>query len=106
TQPGTHQENGTLPVTGTGCHDPGMSIFETFMGLPLHPLVIHVAVVAVPMLALAGIVYAFVPRLRGRGGCVAVLLALFTPLTVLVSKLAGDAFRARIEHKKLANAEI
>jgi hypothetical protein len=76
------------------------------MGLPLHPLVIHAAVVAVPLLGLAGIVYAVVPRLRARIGWVAVLLAIVTPLTVLVSKLAGDAFRARIEHKKLANAEI
>lgn len=76
------------------------------MGLPLHPLAIHAAVVAVPLLALAGIVYALVPRLRERIGWLTVLLALVTPLTVLVSKLAGDAFRARIEHKNLATPEI
>jgi len=76
------------------------------MGLPLHPLVIHAAVMAVPLLALAGIAYAFVPRLRARIGWVAVLLAVVTPLTVLVSKLAGDAFRRRIQHKNLASPEI
>ena len=76
------------------------------MGLPLHPLVIHFTVVAVPLLALAGIVYAFVPGLRGRIGWIAVLLAIVTPLTVLVSKLAGDAFRVRIQHKNLASPEI
>jgi hypothetical protein len=76
------------------------------MGLPLHPLVIHFTVVAVPLLALAGIVYAFVPSLRARVGWIAVLLAIVTPLTVLVSKLAGDAFRARIQHKNLASPEI
>jgi Na+/glutamate symporter len=83
-----------------------VTIFETFMGLPLHPLAIHAAVVAVPLLALAGIAYALVPRLRGRIGWVTVLLALAAPLTALVSKLSGDAFRARIEHKNLANPEI
>jgi len=76
------------------------------MGLPLHPLAIHAAVAAVPLLALAGIAYALVPRLRPRVGWLGVLLALVAPLTMLVSKLSGDAFRARIEHKKLANAEI
>ena len=76
------------------------------MGLPLHPLAIHAAVAAVPLLALAGVAYALVPRLRPRVGWLAVLLALVAPLTLLVSKLSGDAFRARIEHKKLANAEI
>jgi len=76
------------------------------MGLPLHPLAIHAAVVSVPLLALAGIAYALVPRLRARIGWVTVLLALATPLTVLVSKLSGDAFRARIAHKNLATPEI
>jgi hypothetical protein len=76
------------------------------MGLPLHPLAIHAAVLAVPLLALAGIVYALVPRLRDRIGWVTVLLALAAPLTALVAKLSGDAFRARIQHKNLASPAI
>jgi hypothetical protein len=76
------------------------------MGLPLHPLVIHAAVLAVPLLALAGIAYALVPRLRDRVGWLAALLALVAPLTALVSKLSGDAFRARIQHKNLASPAI
>ena len=76
------------------------------MGLPLHPLAIHAAVLAVPLLALAGIAYALVPRLRDRVGWLAALLALVAPLTALVSKLSGDAFRARIQHKNLASPAI
>ena len=66
------------------------------MGWPLHPLVIHAAVVFIPLLVIAGLVYAFVPRLRGRVGWVAVLLALAAPGAALFAKLSGDAFRARI----------
>ena len=43
-------------------------VFETFMGLPLHPLVIHAAVVLIPILVLVALGYALVPRLRDRIG--------------------------------------
>ncbi|OLB75050.1 MAG: hypothetical protein AUI14_22105 [Actinobacteria bacterium 13_2_20CM_2_71_6] len=66
------------------------------MGWPLHPLALHAPVVLVPLLVLASLTYALVPRLRGRVGWVAVLLALAAPLSALVAKLSGDAFRARI----------
>ena len=75
-----------------------MGIFETITGLPLHPLVIHAVVLLVPLLVLAGIVYALVPRLRGRIGWVAVLLALAGVGSTLLAKLSGDAFRRRIEN--------
>ncbi|TMM36369.1 MAG: hypothetical protein E6F99_15395 [Actinobacteria bacterium] len=83
-----------------------MGIFETITGLPLHPLVIHAVVVLVPLLVLAGIVYALVPRLRGRTGWVAVLLALAGVGSTLLAKLSGDAFRRRIVRKHMANQEI
>ena len=83
-----------------------MGIFETITGLPLHPLVIHAVVLLVPLLVLAGIVYALVPRLRGRIGWVAVLLALAGVGSTLLAKLSGDAFRRRIVRKHMANQEI
>ncbi len=72
-----------------------MNPFETFLGIPLHPLAVHVPVVLVPMLILAALAYALVPRLRPQVGWVAVLLAIATPLSALAAKLSGDAFRAR-----------
>jgi hypothetical protein len=71
-------------------------MFETFMGLPLHPLVIHAAVVFVPLLILVALGYALVPALRARLGWLAVLLAIIAPLTAFGAKLTGDAFRARL----------
>ena len=35
-----------------------------FNGLPLHPLIVHVVVVFAPLCAVAGLLYAFVPRWR------------------------------------------
>jgi uncharacterized membrane protein len=90
----------------SGCHDRSVGIFETIAGLPLHPLVIHAVVVFVPLLVLAGIAYALVPRLRSRIGWVAVLLALVAVGATLLAKLSGDAFRRRIVHKHLASPAI
>jgi hypothetical protein len=71
-------------------------MFETFLGLPLHPLVIHAAVVLVPLLIVVAFGYALVPGLRARLGWVAVVLAVLAPLSTLLAKLSGDAFRARL----------
>jgi uncharacterized membrane protein len=78
---------------------------ETFFGLPLHPLLIHTAVVFVPLLILAALAYALMPRLRARVGWLLVGLAVLAPLCALLSKLSGDAFRARIARRHLASPQ-
>lgn len=81
------------------------SVFETFLGIPLHPLMLHTAVVFVPLLVLATLAYALVPKLRPRVGWVLVGLAVVTPLFALFTKLSGDAFRARLARRH-APAEL
>jgi hypothetical protein len=73
-----------------------MGVFETFFGLPLHPLVIHAAVVFIPLLIIGAVVYALLPRWRARTDWAVVLLAVIAPLSALLAKLSGDAFRARL----------
>jgi uncharacterized membrane protein len=68
-------------------------VFEKVMGLPMHVLVIHFVVVLVPLLAVASIVYAVVPRLRSRVGWVAGLLAIGAPILAFVAKQSGEAFK-------------
>jgi uncharacterized membrane protein len=72
---------------------------ETFLGIPLHPLLVHTAVVFVPLLVLAALVYALVPGLRQRVGWLLIGLAVIAPLCALMSKLSGDAFRARLANR-------
>lgn len=64
-------------------------MFEQFQGLPLHALVVHAAVVLVPLLVMAGLAYAFVPRWRSRVGWLALVLAVAAPAAALVAKLSG-----------------
>jgi hypothetical protein len=45
-------------------------MFRAFMGLPLHPLAVHAAVIFVPLLALGSAGYAVLPRVRRRLGWV------------------------------------
>lgn len=70
-------------------------MFEEFLGLPLHPLAVHAAVVFVPLMALASLVYALVPRLRARVGWVAVLLAIAAPISAVVARQSGEGFADR-----------
>ncbi|GAA5193049.1 hypothetical protein GCM10023322_53980 [Rugosimonospora acidiphila] len=83
-----------------------MGVFETFFGLPLHPLVIHAAVVFIPLLIVAALVYVLVPQLRSRIAWAVVILAVIAPLSALLSKLSGDAFRARLARRHLASPAI
>jgi len=70
-------------------------VFEQFRGIPLHPLVLHAAVVFIPLLAAGAVAYAVIPRLRARIGWEVALLALAGAGSAVVTKLAGDALRAR-----------
>lgn len=57
---------------------------ETIFGLPAHPLLVHLAVVLVPLVAIALVVVALVPKFRARFAMpllvVSALTALYIPL--------------------------
>jgi hypothetical protein len=77
-------------------------MFEQFLGLPAHPLLVHAAVIFGPLLMLFVLVYGLVPRLRARTGWVLVALAVVAPIALWASKLSGDAFRARLAARGVA----
>jgi hypothetical protein len=70
-------------------------VFEEFGGIPMHPLLVHAAVVFVPLLALAAIAYAFVPFVRQHLRWVIAGLAVVTPGAAWFAKFSGDAFFER-----------
>jgi hypothetical protein len=70
----------------------GGPVFEEFTGIPMHPLLVHAAVVFVPLLALLAIVYAFVPFLRPHTRWVLAGLAVIAPGAAWFAKLSGQAF--------------
>ena len=71
-------------------------MFDQINGLPVHALVLHAAVVFVPLLALVAIVYAVAPRWRSKVGWAAVLLAIAAPVTTWVTTESGEELRARL----------
>ncbi|MFY1637926.1 hypothetical protein ACN27F_32405 [Solwaraspora sp. WMMB335] len=72
-------------------------MFEEFAGIPAHPLLLHAAVVFVPLLALLTIAYALIPVIRPHTRWVLAVLAVVAPVSALVTKLSGDAFFARMD---------
>lgn len=71
-------------------------MFERFGDLPLHVLVIHLAVVALPIAALTLIVFAVMPRWRWFLRWPALVLGLGALVCAFVAKKSGEAFVAAV----------
>lgn len=69
------------------------------MGVPAHPLIIHIPVVFVPLLALLATAYALVPLVRPHTRWVLAFLAVGTPIGAFAAKLSGDAFFNRMDSR-------
>lgn len=80
-------------------------MFEEFRGIPAHPLLIHAAVILVPLLALLAVAYALVPFVRPHIRWVLGLVALATPGAALLAKLSGDAFYLRLQNRNAVSEE-
>ncbi|MCW2845516.1 MAG: hypothetical protein JWN22_3432 [Nocardioides sp.] len=61
-------------------------------GLPLHPLVVHAAVIFGPLGALAAIGYVLVPSWRDRLRWPMLVLAVVAGLSIIAAYLSGDNF--------------
>jgi hypothetical protein len=83
---------------------------ETVFGLPTHALVLHAAVMLVPLAALAVIGIALVPRWRVGFGWPVVALTVVAVLVTFVVTETGEQLRTRLgydpeffEHGEIAN---
>jgi hypothetical protein len=71
-------------------------VFDQVNGLPVHALVLHAAVIFIPLLALGAVVYAVVPPWRSRTWWAALLLALVAPVCAFVTRESGVALYNRV----------
>ena len=71
-------------------------MFDTFFGLPVHALVIHVVVVVVPLAATGVVAIAAVPRWRARFGVVVLALATAGLAAVPVATRSGGELEDRL----------
>ena len=96
----THAERvpcARLAVSGVArpCRKAG-AVFEEILGIPAHPLIIHGAVVFVPLQIAAAIAYALVPYVRRYTAWLVVGLAVVAPAAAYAAKLSGEALRNRL----------
>lgn len=81
------------------------SAFGTVAGLPLHPLVVHIVVVLVPIAAIGAIIMAIWRRISRRVGSVIVLAAAAGAGASFVAKASGEAF-TQVRGKPVMHAEL
>ena len=74
-------------------------MFEQVLGLPAHPLLLHAAVVFIPLLGIGAIAYALVPFLRSHIWWAVGLLAVVGAACSFVTRESGFAFRDRLVAK-------
>ena len=77
-----------------------MEIEELF-GLPAHPLVVHAAVVLLPLAAITTLVCAAVPRGRRHYAPVALGLAVVATLAVGLAQGSGEALEEQVDETEL-----
>lgn len=70
--------------------------FDLIAGLPLHPLVVHAAVVLLPLAALGLVVAVAVPRWRGWLGWLSLAGLAVATGAVVMAKVSGEALAERV----------
>ena len=69
-------------------------MLREFMGLPAHALIVHAAVVFVPLAVVSAIVYAVLPASRRYLWWVVLGLGVVAPLTAWAARLSGNEYKA------------
>jgi hypothetical protein len=78
-----------------------MAAMENLFGLPAHPIVIHAAVVLLPLAAIGTIVAAVSPPLRKRFGVLIAIVAVGAAITVWMAQSSGEELEHRVRETDL-----
>jgi hypothetical protein len=70
-------------------------MFDEILGVPAHPLLVHAAVVFIPLQILAAYAYGLVPFTRRYVGWAVLALAVLGPVTAFVAKESGEKLEER-----------
>lgn len=79
--------------------------FALIQGLPVHPLVVHAAVVLVPLAALGLIVMAFIPKFGAKLGWLVTLTAAVAAGFAFVAKESGEQLEIMVGEPGFDHAE-
>lgn len=77
---------------------PLLALLDSLFGLPAHPLIVHAAVVLVPLAAIGTIAIAFWPAARRRIGWVVVGVALVGTISCYLASKSGESLKENVPH--------
>ncbi|MTA96176.1 MAG: cytochrome b5 domain-containing protein, partial [Actinobacteria bacterium] len=72
------------------------SLFDTVAGLPLHPLVVHFAVVLLPLAVIGVLAAIWMPRTGKRYLTLSAIGVLLGTLATFIAKESGEALAERV----------
>jgi len=80
--------------------------FGMLAGLPLHPLLVHSAVVLVPLVSIGALVMSYLPSFSRRHGKIILILAVVAQVSVFLAKMSGEAFAEILDKNVEKHAEL
>jgi hypothetical protein len=81
-------------------------VFDKLLGLPAHPLLVHAAVIFIPLLIAGAVVYGLFPQFRDKTGWAVAALSVGAPFAALFAKLSGDKLRQRLVNQGLGGQTL
>jgi len=75
-------------------------------GLPLHPLLVHSAVILVPLVAIGALVMSYLPSFSRRHGKLILIVALVAQVSVCLAKISGEAFSEILDKEVEKHAQL
>ena len=81
-------------------------LFGVVAGLPLHPLIIHVSVILIPLVAISALVMSYLPSFSRRYGKAIFSLALVAQGSLFLSRTTGQALTKIMEKDLGRHADL
>ena len=81
-------------------------LFWVVAGLPLHPLIIHVSVILIPLVAISALVMSYLPSFSRRYGKAIFSLALVAQGSLFLSRTTGQALTKIMEKDMGRHADL
>lgn len=79
---------------------------KTLFGLPAHPLLVHIPIVLIPLVAIGGIAIAVSPRMRERFGILTLVLAVVAFIGTWLASQSGEALTDSVRRSAALHQHI
>jgi hypothetical protein len=81
-------------------------LFGSVAGLPLHPLVIHISIVLIPLVAIGALIMSYLPSFSRRYGKMILVIAIVGQISLFLAKFTGEALEEILDKEMGRHAEL